>query len=230
MKILPLSLAASFIFVSAIGYSQTLPPPAFAGQSYWFGPGPSAMSVVSSGQTDGGYAEMYQSPAWTASGGGPALLSTSAGTNATASFLSQTTLTISPYIYVDGYFSVVATATGFGGGTVNVGTSRFFVLHNTPVELILNGFTNLGSGSFGVAPTLQTTYHFDFIDYTNPANFTDSTDIIAADLGAGSFTTLIDNIQDEGILQVDVSRSSAVPAGISAGQYVGQGVIHVLSV
>src|SRR4029079_14047096 len=115
----------------AIAASQTLPPPPFAGQSYWYGPGPSAFTVSSSSQTDGGYSEMYVSGGnWVAGvNGGPAFVGVSAGgASITSTFNVTTTLTIEPYIYVDGYFGVTASVSGFGGGAIEVGTSRFFVL------------------------------------------------------------------------------------------------------
>jgi hypothetical protein len=186
--------------------------------------------VSSTIQTDGGYAEMLgqSGGGWTVGVfGGPAFMGFP--TSSTANFLSNTLLTVAPYIYVDGYFSVTASLSGFTGGTVNIGTSRFYVIHNTPILLSGENFGKLAHLGAGAIPDLETTYNFDYLDYNNPLNFSGSQSLVGSN-SANAFSVSIDNLNDEGILQVDITRNTAVPTGTPAGQFFGQGIVHVGSI
>lgn len=210
----------------SVAMAQTLPPPNFAGQSYWFGPGPSAYSVTDTTQNSGGYAEFSTinnlGTIWNPiQSGGPAVQGTFGGPQAVGQFLSTTTMHVQAYIYIDGYFGLETRVTGAtGGSAVNVGTSRFFVVHNCPIQLVQQAFTNLNGPA-----TYPQEVLFTMSDYTNPGNYSTSVNV----LPATTYTTTISPTDDEGILQVDATRFATLPSLAVAGDYTATGVITVQS-
>lgn len=224
MRVVKLVSLISMISMGAVAFGQTLPPPDFAGQSYWFGPGPSAMSLQSSSQDTGGWAELTNNGAtWAVGGsGGPALVSTSATpTSANAVFSVPTSVNIQPYIYIDGYFGLTASISGFGAGDVNLGSSRFYVIHNVPVQVTGFGFGDL----VGPGPTtLQASYLVTYTSYTQPT----VTDNFTFPGGAsGSVSLNLDPTTDEGISFVDIQRTVSVTAQAQGGAYTASGSVMV---
>ena len=220
--------AIAFLTVScaAISSGQALPPPSYAGQSYWFGPGPSAYSLDSSSQTDGAFAEhAYLGGTYVATnGGGPAFQ----GSNDTAStfqssFWVRTNFTIMPYIYVDGYFEVDANVHGFSPGTVNLGASRFYVLHNVGITIgSVFGFSDFQSLG---GPLLVAHYSIDYHNYANPGAFSGSLPLNSAT----PFSFSVFQYQSDGLLEVNINRSVTVTTGIPAVPYTAGGDLYVSS-
>jgi len=213
----------------SVALGQTLPPPAYAGQSYWFGPGPASYSVTNTVQQSGGYAEFVANTSgtiWTPTQmGGPALVGAFGGPQAEADFNAETTLHIQPYIYVDGYFGLDTRLAGaIGGSSVNVGTSRFYIVHNCPIQLVQQGFTNLTGSGPSPAVYAQDVL-FTMTDYANPSNYSTTLTVHPATL----YTTSISPTDDEGILQVDATRLATLPNLAIAGDYTSVGIITVQS-
>ena len=232
MKILKTCLPFVFVCAAVLAHSQALPPPAYNGQSYWFGPGPSSASVISSSQTDGGYAEMIgdlnTGDVSAGVSGGPAFTGFSGGTPApmTASFLSKTTVTIEPYVYIDGYFSVSCDISGFGSaGPIDLGASRFFIIHNDSIELDINSVSKLFPGGNVNAVGIPLTLHVSLSDYKTSASV--YTNTIVGGSG-GSLTFLDPTIYDDVIAQVDLDRTMDLTGlNPNAGQYIGTAVVAV---
>lgn len=229
MQISKLAAMAALAAIAAFGTSQSLPPPVFAGMGYWYGPGPSVFSLNSSVQGSGGYAEMYRSGGnWVAGvNGGPAFSSVSpGGASISSTFNVDTTLNIEPYIYVDGYFGLTANVAGFASpGTLNIGASRFYVLHNCPITLHGDTYTDVTNGS----TVLQTVYRFVISNYADPGSFTGDQDVnggTSETFDAANLSTATTG----GVLQVDIQRIVSFPVGVSAGQYTGSGTVSVSSV
>jgi len=208
--------------------AQTLPPPSYAGQNYWFGPGPSALTLSSSTQDFGGYSEMYQdgSGTWTSGvSGGPAFDEFRTATNAghpimISDYSVRTSMTVSPYIYVDGYFGLSATLSGYGGTTwpLSLGGSRCFIVHNCPINIAAGDFGNLSNSS---GTTVPLSLVLQYADYANPGSFSGSGNL--PQTGAQYFSVDISPANDEGILQVDILRSAGQPVGpLTAGAYSSQ--------
>lgn len=227
MKISRYAILSSLVFATTVAFGQTLPPPAFAGQSYWFGPGPSALTLSSSTQDFGGYSEMYQDAngTWQAGpNGGPAFDQVRTGTNGPtpimiSDFSVRTSMTVAPYIYVDGYFGLAATLTGFGGTwPMSLGSSRCFILHNCTIGVAAGDFGNLSNLS---GTTVPLSLVLQYANYANPGNFSGSGNLPST--GSPYFFLQVDPADDEGILQVDILRSAGTPSGpLTAGNYTSQ--------
>ncbi len=229
MKQFRCSVVLSAISFAAISGAQTLPPPAFNSGTYWFGPGPSPFLTYSNLQSDGAYSEMYfDQGSWFLNPAGTPVIGFTVSPNASTSFRLSTTVIIEPYIYVDGYFTTTATFRGFStAGPINSGTSRFYVVHNVPVLVTGDSFTTVGLGGPSGA-ALPTTYRFDLTDYVTPSNYSATQSAAAGSSDTVSFS--VDNAVDDGILQVDVTRSSTVPVNAMGGTYSGTGRVTVSSV
>jgi len=215
------------LILSAISAAQTLPPPAFAGQSYWFGPGPAALSSTGFTQDTGGYSELYKtSGTWTAGvNGGPAFSHNDTQPTYIASYFNVSTdLVVEPYIYVDGYFGTTATVSGFSGGAVGLGSSRFYVIHNVPIRMAGIGFSDLNQVPSGASLTIA--YDIVYSGYTNPGY--SNTIHFTTDNGIGGhFDVTISNTDDNGILQVEPHRSATLPNNLAAATYHGVGTIWI---
>ena len=147
------------------------------------------------------------------------------GPQAEADFNAETTLHIQPYIYVDGYFGLDTRLAGaIGGSSVNVGTSRFYIVHNCPIQLVQQGFTNLTGSGPSPAVYAQDVL-FTMTDYANPSNYSTTLTVHPATL----YTTSISPTDDEGILQVDATRLATLPNLAIAGDYTSVGIITVQS-
>lgn len=240
MKISRILVLTASAFVSSVALGQTLPPPAFHGQSYWFGPGPTAMSVSSSTQDFGGYAEMVRDATSTWVGtasGGPAFNGFVSGTSNNhqillSNFRLNTSVSVQPYIYVDGYFGVSANLTGFTGGfPVDLGASRVFILHNCPISMDVVNFEDLyRAGPFGPGPNLPTSYVVSYASYTNPGSYSGSSSPFAGGTQQ-AFVLNVDPVQDDGILQIDISRSISQPgSALVADTYTGGADFEVTAI
>lgn len=224
MKISRALIFAATLAVSSFAMSQTLPPPSFAGQNYWFGPGPATYSNTSASQTRGGFSEMYSTNGiWLGGvGGGPAFYNSQpSGAGFESTFTMTSDLTVEPYVYIDGYFGTQASVNGFTGQNVAVGTSRFFVLHNVPVDVTFSGFTDFVlSGQ----PSILSHFSFQLYNYST-----------AALLRAGGlngddglvYTTTLDNALDGGVMQVDCNRLALLNTNVAAGTYSANGQVTI---
>jgi len=231
MKISKLAVLTALSAFSCLAACQSFPPPPAAGQSYWFGPGPSQYSPSSNVQDTGGYAEMYQSNPgnWVfGATGGPAYAGSNLPSNAQVLFAMSTVVNITPYIYVDGYFGTTANVHGFQQvGTYNADMSRFYVLHNTTIQVAGNGFTNVGLGGPSGTPSIGVVYNFLIADYNNLGYSATA----SATGGTSDFVVFtVDTVSDGGTLQVDVRRYMTFPSGLPSGQYSGTANVLVTSV
>ena len=228
MKVSRIAVFAPIALASAISLAQTLPPPDFAGQSYWYGPGPQASTLGASSQNNGGYGEMTTNGSnWSAGAtGGPAFVAfQDFGISGQLDFSVSTAVTVSPYIYVDGYFGLAASINGFGStGPMNIGSSKLYVLHNTPLNIHSYNFTNLGGVSGG---HFDLTCTFTFRNYATPANFT-TTQVVHGATAETAYLN-VDVADDDGILEVEINRSISPVGTIRAATYTGTGVFLVTS-
>jgi len=228
VKISRALVLSCFALASAAAYGQTLPPPDYAGQSYWFGPGPQGLSVTSTSQNSGGYGDMSTNGSnWSAGAtGGPAFQAfEDFGTNGRLTFTVSSAVTVAPYIYVDGYFGLAATLTGLStSGPINIGSSRLYVLHNTPLNINSFNFTNL-TGVSGSTFDLACT--FTLRNYANPGNFS-STQVVHSATAEHAYLN-VDVSDDDGILEVDIARTITPVGAIRAGSYSGTGQFIVTS-
>ena len=231
MKFLKISLLSSALILSGISAAQTLPPPAFAGQTYWFGPGPSSYFVAEYFQVSGGYSEMYDlGPTWVVSqSGGPAFLNSSAGaSNVQSVFTVSTNLDVMPYIYVDGYFGLNTRIAGYSSGSPFViGDSRFFVVHNTPLNIEIFGFNDM-VGPGGATVRYETA--LEYMNYANPGSYTGFSLGVSSASPANIANVNIDPADSGGILEVNIRRTVLTTGSLVAGSYTGTGLLRVSAI
>ena len=111
------------------------------GESYWFGPGPANHKVVSgSSMMTLGDRSWFE---WDSAFGFANYQNIAFAHNDTCNFRvdisAPTCVEVKPYVYVDGYFGVCAAVQGWGTtANLDLGFSRFYVLHNAPVFVRMN--------------------------------------------------------------------------------------------
>ncbi len=165
---------------------------------------------------------MTYTTAWTTGvSGGPAYQGHISAGSLTQQFGVTSDLTISPYVYIDGYFGTQAAISGYTGQNVSAGTSRFFILHNVPVEVSFSNFTSFEAP--GRSPILA---HYGFQLFTY-----DTLTLIRAggfdgDLGQ-TYTTSVDNSLDNGVLQVDCIRLALLNSNTPSDTYTATGQVTV---
>ncbi len=131
---------SALVAVAALSATAQVSAPATPvgpnGESYWFGPGPANHKVkFDSKVMTLGDRSWFE---WDSAFGFANYQNVSFVSNNTATFRvdigAPTTINVLPYVYVDGYFGVSASVQGWGTtANLDLGFSRFYVLHNSPV-------------------------------------------------------------------------------------------------
>lgn len=227
------------------------------GKNFWFGNSGTGPSLHSSA----GYDWDANNRAWyeyDGSGGGAAIANNqlfkgqggvSGSGNAFTSFApggfafsdviqSRTTVNVRPYVYVDGYFGLIADVQGWGNSKVDLGSSTFYVLHNTPVYVRFNGFTDANQISTVGRPNgrqIPVDYSATVkANYPNPGH--DNTEIqylstiTFGPRSTGNQFFYLDPVSHTNFFgRIDIARSAQVAYDIPAGTYQAIGTVVVSS-
>ena len=266
MKSLRFAIGAAAAVLAGGAFAQTPPgvpyqPVSAYGPTknhpFWFGPGPQTHTLNSFDWDDNNRAWFE----WDGSGaipGGP-LVSSFKGAGGWSGFAygffnfpnnwafkdfiqARTTINVRPYVYVDGYFGLIADVQGWGRADhLLIGSSEFYILHNTPVYVTFANFGNANwvGNTLGKAPvnpigTIPMEY-----TATSFATFGVAGTNVFSPLGAVAFSSLAGGVQPQ-VLFIDpvdsnffakilINRYATINYNVPAGVYQSTGVVTISS-
>ena len=139
MKITRLAITAFAALAVTSAMAQSAAPGTPTGpngEAYWFGPGPAAHKVKFDSKVmtlgDRAWFEWDSAFGFTQYSNVAFVAANTA--NFQVNINAPTTITVLPYVYVDGYFGLSAAVQGWGTtANLDLGFSRFYILHNAPV-------------------------------------------------------------------------------------------------
>ena len=241
LKIVATALAA-ITATAALAQSAAPPIPIGPnGEAYWFGPGPSAHALKfgsSTMNTNGGFDRAWFS--WDSAFGFTAYANVAAVPIADpftfqVNINAPTYITVLPYVYVDGYFGLSAAVQGWGTtANLNLGFSRFYILHNAPVFVRFIGFTNatlqppFSAGIYGyntIAMTYQATVR-PFLQSTG-AGGAIYTQFNFGPTSGNGLAYLDPTMATNFFAQIDIARTATVYWNNPAGPYKANGLVIV---
>jgi hypothetical protein len=206
------------------------------GEPFWFGPGPKAHAyIANSSIMDPNSRAWYEWDSYTGGWSGANNLIGSANTTAFLDYVrADTTINVKPYVYVDGYFGLSADVSGWGTNfNIDLGFSRFYVLHNAPVYLYFQSFQDailqsIPTGPFGYGK-IAMDYRCEIRPWLSPGvagpivrNFTFGP--TSTPLGQAYLDPRYDS---DFFAQVDIYRKASVYWNNPAGTYKAVGIVIV---
>ena len=236
-------------------------PSTFKGHGFWFGPGP-ADHTLASYDWDNDNRAWFEYDGSGQTVGGPINFSLFKGAGGTNMSFAQgfvgfpnnwafrdvvqarTTINVRPYVYVDGYFGLIADVQGWGRADhLPIGSSDFYILHNTPVYVRFDNFTNADwqGNTLGKAPvnpfgTIPMEYSAEAFRTTSGGapltnQFTSLGSVQFSPLAGGVQPQLlyIDPVDSNFFAKITINRFATINYNVPAGVYRSTGVVSISS-
>lgn len=208
------------------------------GEAYWFGPGPAPHQVIwnSKSMTLGDRAWFE----WDSAFGFIQYQNIQAGGGNTSNFFVQfnapTYITVRPYVYVDGYFGLSAAVQGWGTtANLDLGFSRFYILHNAPVFVRFFGNNAFLDPFQAIGPYGYNRIDIDYTAFVRPRlqSGLPAANVRTVNFGplSGSGLCYLDPTFDTNFFaEVDIQRRATVYWNNPAGNYKATGIVAVASI
>ena len=250
MKLLKISLIASLavVAVSAIAQNQApfAVPDGRNGRNFWFGNLGAGPSLHSSA----GYDWDANNRVWFEYDGSSNSFKGAGGiagfgtqfTNFTPGpgwnffdvIQSRTTINVRPYVYVDGYFGLLADVQGWGYAQVPLGSSTFYILHNAPVFVRFQGFTDattvgtVGVPNGSVIPVDYSATVYATFPFGTPNFQIQTLPTITFGPRAGDNGLYLDPVVSTNFFgRININRTATVNYNVPAGQYQATGLVVI---
>ena len=212
------------------------------GRNFWFGPGPAAHTLANY-DWDATNAAWFEYDGSSSSfqgvggvaGSGTAFTGFSGGWAFSDVVEARSTINVRPYVYVDGYFGLTSDVQGWGySAHLPLGSSTFYILHNAPVFVHFNGFTDANQVStVGVAngKSIQMEYTAQAYATSPVETYTATVPSINFGPNAGDATYYLDPVSNTNFFgKIDIARFATIPYDIPAGVYRATGTVVVSSI
>ncbi len=217
-------------------------PAGYNGHNFWFGPGPAAHTLNSYDwdannrawfEYDGS-SSSFQGAGGVA-GSGTAFTGFVCGWGFTDVIEARSTINVRPYVYIDGYFGLISDVQGWGYSShLYLGSSTFYILHNAPVFVHFNGFSDANQVATVGVPNgkfIKMEYSAQAYMTTPLATFTMTVPSINFGPTAGDATYYLDPVANTNFFgKIDISRYATIPYDVPAGVYRATGTVVVSSI